>query len=68
MTENFYTIYTPDRRTYGGELTTFDFEGHHTLETMANKIIKAERFDAVCRNNIKSRDRNIGRYWYIWID
>ena len=42
MTENFYTIYTPDRRTYGGELTAFDFEGHHTLGTMATKIIKAE--------------------------
>lgn len=57
MTEKFYTLYTPDHRTYGGELTAFDFEGHHTMETMTNKIMSAYRFDRRCKLNAENRER-----------
>lgn len=44
-TTNKYGIYEVDHRTFGGELTLFDFEGHHTMATMANKIIRDYAFD-----------------------
>ena len=46
-----------DHRTYGGELTLSDFEGHHTLSSMAQKIQSAESFDKKCKENIKNKVR-----------
>jgi hypothetical protein len=40
--------YTPDHRTYGGELTQFDFEGHHTMATMSKSILKSWGIDKMC--------------------
>lgn len=61
MPEEFYrtgrTIV--DHRTYGGEITAFDFDGHHTLEAMATKIIRSYAFDRQCEGNIKNKNRNI---------
>lgn len=57
MTENFYRTgrYKPDHTTYAGELTQFDFEGHHTMATMAQRIRTAIAFDKQCEKNIKLR-------------
>ena len=43
--------------TYGGELNLFDFEEHHTLYSMANRIVSDWRFDKKCRKNVENRDR-----------
>lgn len=49
--ETYYRTgrYTVDHRTFGGELTLFDFEGHHTLASMAQKIARWESFDRQCQ-------------------
>lgn len=44
-TTNRYGIYKVDHKTFGVELTLFDFEGHHTMTTMANKIMRGYAFD-----------------------
>lgn len=36
--------YKIDHSTYGGEISLFDFEGHHTLTSMAKKIRQADLF------------------------
>lgn len=57
MSETYYRTgfnYKPDHRTYGGDITLFDFEGHHTLASMSDKIRSAESFDKRCCNNIKN--------------
>ncbi len=41
--------------TYGGELSAFDFEGHHTLTSIATKISRDLRFDEKCRKNTENR-------------
>ncbi len=43
-------------RTYGGEITLFDFEGHNTMSSMAKKIVKDWAFDKRCRLNAEIRD------------
>jgi len=55
---NKYGIYKVDRRTFGGEITLFDFEGHHTMTTMANKIMKDNAFDMQRKKDIDIRERN----------
>lgn len=56
---NYYTRrnYT-DHTTYGGEITAFDFDGHHTLKSMADRIAADLRFDKMCRQNASNRERN----------
>ena len=56
MTETFYrTGRNPmNHCTFGGELTLFDFEGHHTMSTMAQKIMRDFAFDKQCGQNIKT--------------
>lgn len=61
MTENFYRTYTPDYRTYAGELTVFDFGGKHTIETMTYKIMDAYRFDRRCKLNVENREKRINK-------
>ena len=51
------TYGTETHNTYRGELTLFDFEGHHTLSTMADRIMRDLRFDEQCRKNCESRER-----------
>lgn len=55
---NKYGIYKVDHRTFGGVLTSFDFEGHHTMATMANKIMKDNAFDMKRKKDIDIRERN----------
>lgn len=57
-TINRYGIYEVDHKTFGGELTLFDFEGHHTMTTMANKIMKDYAFDIQRKKDIEARERN----------
>lgn len=57
-TTNRYGIYEVDHRTFGGELTLFDFEGHHTMKTMANKIMRDYAFDMQRKKDIEARERN----------
>lgn len=57
MTNEFYKtgIYKADHRTYGGELTQFDFEGRNTMVSMAGKIQQGCSFDKLCKTNIEIR-------------
>lgn len=57
-TTNRYGIYEADHRTFGGELSLFDFEGHNTMTTMANKIMKDYAFDMQRKKDIEARERN----------
>lgn len=58
-TRNYYTTQNnyADHTTYGGELSLFDFEGHHTMQSMANRIAADLRFDKMCKQNALNRDR-----------
>lgn len=60
MRRNYYTSsnYYIDHTTYGGELSSFDFDGKNTLSSMARKIADDLRFDKMCRQNIENRKRN----------
>jgi hypothetical protein len=49
--------YKPDHHTYGGEIELFDYEGHNTMCSIAEKIRKSESFDKKCKENIKNRNR-----------
>ena len=51
MPKEFYRTgrVSVDHRTYGGELTEFDFEGHHNMCTMAKRIVEQLRFDNMCK-------------------
>lgn len=51
-------FYKADHTTYGGELSLFDFDGHHTMTTMASKLIKDNAFDKQCKRNIELRELN----------
>lgn len=42
---------------FGGVLTLFDFDGHHTLASMARKIASDQAFDRQCQKNIEFRNR-----------
>lgn len=57
MTENFYRTrkVNVDHSTFGGDITLFDFEGHQTLTSMADKIASDFRFNERCRKNIINR-------------
>lgn len=57
-TINRYGIYEVDHRTFGGELTLFDFEGHQTMATMANKIMRDYAFDMQRKRDIEALERN----------
>jgi hypothetical protein len=57
-----YENYKPDPRTYGGEITLFDFEGHATMTDIADKIRRSESFDKTCCNNLKIRYGDFARY------
>lgn len=57
-TTNRYGIYEVDHRTFGGELTLFDFEGHQTMVTMANKIMRDHAFDMQRKRDIEALERN----------
>ncbi len=56
MTETFFRTskYQANHSTFGGELSSFDFDGHHTMTTMAKKIMKDYAFDRQCGKNIKT--------------
>lgn len=56
QTTNRYGIYKVDHRTYGGELTLFDFEGHNTMVSMASKIRQGRSFDWQCQKNTEARN------------
>lgn len=60
MTEirNYYTTAHNYERhfTYSGTVSNFDFEGHHTLKSMADRIEQDLRFDERCRRNAIARD------------
>ena len=62
MTKEFYRTgqLSLDHNTYGGELSLFDFEGHHTLQSMANRIAHDLRFDGMCKQNTLNKTRNKG--------
>jgi len=45
-----------DSSTFGGEIGLFDFYGHHTMKTMADKIMGDLAFDYQCKKNIELRD------------
>lgn len=46
-----------DNTIYGGELTLFDFEGHHTMATMTDRIVNDLKFDKQCKRNIELRKK-----------
>lgn len=54
---NLETTTYRKHNTYGGEITLFDFEGHHTLSSMVDRIMRDLRFDEQCRKNCKNRER-----------
>lgn len=58
-TRNYYatTRNYVDHSTFGGELNLFDFEGHHTMSSMANRIATDLRFDNTCKQNALNRNR-----------
>lgn len=47
--------YHADHKTYGGELTSFDFEGHHTIASMTCKIQRDFRFDEACKKYLENK-------------
>ena len=60
MTKEFYRTVqlSLDNTTYGGELSLFDFDGHQTLKSMANRIAHDLRFDGMCKQNTLNKTRN----------
>ncbi len=52
---NQITHVTDDHSSYYGELTLFDFEGHQTMKSMSDKIIRDWNFDKQCRKNEENR-------------
>lgn len=50
--KNYMTqINNLDYTTFGGTLSQFDFDGHHTLSSMADKIESDFRFDKKCKKD-----------------
>lgn len=50
--KNYMTqINNLDYTTFGGALSQFDFDGHHTLISMADKIASDFRFDKKCKKD-----------------
>lgn len=52
-TNNRIGKYKVDHSTFGGELTPFDFDGHHTMATMTSRIVSSFAFDKKCQKNIQ---------------
>lgn len=46
-----------DHTSYYGEITLFDFEGHQTMKSMSDKIVRDWKFDRQCRKNAEFRDQ-----------
>lgn len=46
-----------DHTSYYGEITPFDFDGHQTMKSMSDKIIRDWNFDKRCRKNAEFRDQ-----------
>lgn len=42
---------------FSGKVETYDYEGHHTLQTMAKKIAEDLKFDEYCRINIENKTK-----------
>lgn len=58
-TRNYYTTRNyEDSSLFGGILSEYDFDGHHTLSSMADKIIADWKFDEQCRKNIRLREND----------
>lgn len=55
---NLETTTYRNHNTYGGEITLFDFEGHHTMSSMASKIASDMRFDKMCKTSYENMRRN----------
>ena len=57
MPKEFYRTgrYSVDHSTYGGEITSFDFEGHNTIQSMTDKILSSWRFDQSCIKNTNNK-------------
>lgn len=64
MTMKIYQTpnYNTDHSAYGGEITLFDFEGHHTLSSMAEKIASDRKFDEKCRKRQLNRNYSTCRF------
>lgn len=60
MTKTFYRTgsYKVDHTTYGGTLSSFDFDGHHTMATITQRIISDFNFDKQCKKNIELRTKD----------
>lgn len=60
MTKDFYRTgnYETNHRTFGGLVTSFDFEGHTSMSKIADRIMSDLAFDRQCRLNAENRDRN----------
>lgn len=56
MTNYYTTKNYNDHTTFGGELSSFDFDGHRTMASMTEKIIRDLAFDKQCRKNIELRN------------
>lgn len=50
-----------DYTTFGGTLSQFDFDGHHTLSSMADKIESDFRFDKKCKKDSDNKKNNLQR-------
>lgn len=53
--ENQIMYAIDDHTSYYGELTLFDFEGHQTMKSMSDKILRDWNFDKQCRKNAELR-------------
>jgi hypothetical protein len=49
--------YKVDRSTFGGLISAFDIDGHHTMVSMAEKIAKDQSFDRMCRRSLLAVER-----------
>lgn len=62
MKNTFYELLdnTDNHTSYYGALTLFDFEGHQTMKSMADKISRDWSFDRWCQKQAEARDRMKG--------
>ena len=63
MTKEFYRTgnYEIDHTTFGGIISSFDFNGHCSMKDIADKIMSDLRFDEQCRKNVKHNERGFKR-------
>lgn len=55
--ENQIMYANDDHTSYYGEITPFDFDGHQTMKSVSDKIIRDWNFDKRCRKNAEFRDQ-----------